>query len=264
MKRFEVGGELPTLDFAMDIIKAKEGDLERRMGGFLTTNRVDREGQSIVGAIVEGNLNTKPYEEYGLWNDNHSQVTVGHPYLLRFEKGRGYYTEGKLLPNIHDGGLAVERANYYWGLAKALREGKGERTLGLSVEGKIDSISPCRSKIYKATIIKAAVCEIPMNPDCQLQILEKSFADLCSCNECRIIKSLTTDSAENLIREDLEGADERKAYNAVVRAISEIIGVEEKKSLQILDEAKHHKGRGEADPLTEEIGKFVKKIFSLI
>jgi len=274
-----------SIPFQFDILKAETGSdpSDRRMGGILTTNRRDREGQVVVAA-QNGTLNTKPYEEFGRWNDNHERVidgvkvsiTVGYPYMLQFRPGVGYYTEGRLLPNVEGGDLAVRRANYYWGLAIAMKAGGFDRSLGLSIEGNINQISPCKTKIYQATIHSAAVCEVPMNPDCKLSMLSKSFSkDRCECHECNLftainksVSAMDSEAARNLIPEDLEGTTARvngevwkKLQETIVKMMATIKGCGEKEASEYFLEKLHQNESNEK--VETETDQLIKRIKNL-
>lgn len=214
-----------TIPFQWWITKAESfGDDEtRRMGGMLTTPRLDRQNQYLDAAVIDGALDFSEYREFGRWNDTHwtpngQKVTVGFPESLEFIPGKGWYTEGRLLPNVPNGGLAVERANYYWGLAKAMQKGHFDRSLGLSAEGFVTDLSECKQHILKAKVRNAAVCEVPINPDCELRILEKAFGSTqgCDCSQC-LKKAMGTGDAAAMVPEDLEGAP---TYNQLLAKLA--------------------------------------------
>jgi hypothetical protein len=218
---FGAGDDL-AIPFFYELVKAAKephrGAEVRKLGGFLTTAKRDLDGQRILAALEKGAIDFDPYRQYGAWNDNHHylvdgipfKITIGYPIALEFQKGKGWYTEGVLFDDdpSGDGGLPVQRANYYWDLAKALERMKPQvnRSIGLSVEGQINRISPDKQDILQATVINAAVAEVPKNPDCALSIL-KSFYDVRMQESIKkdpagIAKAITADNFGSFIKED--------------------------------------------------------------
>jgi len=200
-------------------IEPVQGVPMRKLGGFLTTAAKDLMGQELIAAIDEKALDFSPYRKHGRWNDNHYvfnrdgskyQVTVGFPTDLEFHKGKGWYTEGYLLPDDPD--LAdtepLRRANYYWALAQIYhKHPELGKSLGFSIEGNTDEETPDKKKILKATVYNAAVTEVPINPECQATIL-KSFqatyrAESIMKDRDDLIKGLSTTTAAPLVRQDL-------------------------------------------------------------
>jgi hypothetical protein len=226
---YTIGQDI-QIPFFYDLVKAAsethKGKEVRKLGGFLTTARRDLDGQRMLAALEKGAIDFGPYREYGVWNDNHHhivngipfKITIGYPIALEFHKGKGWYTEGVLLDDdpSGEGGLAVQRANYYWDLAKALERMKPQvnRSLGLSVEGSINKISADEEDIIKATVVNAAVAEVPKNPECAISIL-KSFYDVNILGSIRkapseIEKAMMSGDAASFVKQDWEGAVHNK------------------------------------------------------
>jgi hypothetical protein len=120
----------------------EKGDAEpakrRRIGGIISTESPDRQGETV---LADG-LDFSDWTKNGWYNDNHTKDTdgiVGYPEVVKsFRKGdklpngkvaksTGHWAEGYM--------LSTDRANKLWELGKAL-QGTG-RSLGFSVEGKI-------------------------------------------------------------------------------------------------------------------------------
>ena len=156
-------------DIACKVFKSAEG--ERRIGGIVSTDHMDRQEETI---IQEG-LDFSEFVSKGWFNDNHDSSTpglVGTPDFVEMRtlgKGRkGWYVEGALLPAGH------QRADAIWGLANALQ--KTDRRLGFSVEGAIverDADNP--SLIRKAKVREIAITRCPVNQNTSLTVLAKSL-----------------------------------------------------------------------------------------
>jgi hypothetical protein len=155
--------------------KAKaDGSKGRFIGGFVTTDHMDRQ-QEII--LQEG-LDFGPFLKGGWFNDNHDKSTdslVGYPTAAELRQyptdpmHKGWYVEGELL----DG---HSRADSLWTLAQALQK-SGKRKLGFSVEGSIDERDDKRPNIVrKATVREVAITRCPVNTRTSLDILAKSLA----------------------------------------------------------------------------------------
>jgi hypothetical protein len=169
---------------------AAEGK-KRRIGGIISTESQDRQGETV---LADG-LDFSDFTKNGWFNDNHSKDTdgiVGYPeYVKAVKKGeklpngdiapnKGHWAEGYLLGH--------ERANKIWDLGKTL-EGTGRR-LGFSVEGKIlrregpktiakksedGSVDWVGNKVAKALVRNVAVTNCPVNTETGLEILARSL-----------------------------------------------------------------------------------------
>jgi hypothetical protein len=162
--------------FAFDIEvevfqKAGPGEQDWRIGGIVSTDGLDRQGERL---IQEG-LDFSPFLKGGWFNDNHQSDTasaVGYPTaaeLRTLPDGRkGWYVEGYLLKGY-------EPAKKLWELANALQ--KSDRRLGFSVEGSIlerDVTDP--KTVRKAVVREVAITRCPVNTDTTLSVLAKSLA----------------------------------------------------------------------------------------
>jgi hypothetical protein len=148
---------------ACAVFKAGEADGERRIGGYCSTEHVDRQGE----VVLQRGLEFDEFVKFGYFNDNHNQATaavVGIPDKAEYRQGHGWYTEGRLLKG-------VKRADEIWELAKSLEP--TERRLGFSIEGKV--IERRDNYIVKAKIRNVAVTNAPVNTSCSWSLLSKSF-----------------------------------------------------------------------------------------
>jgi hypothetical protein len=152
--------------------KSGEPGKERRIGGFVTTEDLDQQGDRI---IQEG-LDFSHFLSKGWFNDNHSKDTagiVGHPDIAELrEKGgkKGWWVEGYLLKG-------TKRADDIWDLANALQ--KSGRSLGYSVEGKIqERTGPNDHIIAKAMVKNVAITNCPVNDRTSLEVLAKSLTQM--------------------------------------------------------------------------------------
>jgi len=113
---------------AVNLIKSdKETATKWYIGGFASTEALDRQGESVL----QKGLDFSEFVQHGYYNDNHQQHTsavVGVPELAEYRKGLGWYTEGYLLKG-------VQRAIEIYNLAKSLED--EPRKLGFSIEGKL-------------------------------------------------------------------------------------------------------------------------------
>lgn len=152
--------------------KSGEGDKDRRIAGFVTTDDLDQQGEKLV----QTGLDFEHFLTKGWFNDNHSRETtgiVGYPETAELRKKgdrQGWYVEGYLLKG-------TKRADEIWELANALQ--KSGRRLGFSVEGQIHERSGSGSKtIAKATVKNVAITNCPVNDKTSLEVLAKSLDSL--------------------------------------------------------------------------------------
>lgn len=146
----------------VEIVKGSS-DTDRRIGGFCSTEHLDRQGE----VVLQRGLDFDEFVQYGYYNDNHSQATsavVGVPEKAEYVDGNGWYTEGHLLKGF-------PRADEIWSLAKSLEGTK--RKLGFSIEGKV--LERRDNYITKAKIRNVAVTNSPVNTNCTWSALAKSF-----------------------------------------------------------------------------------------
>lgn len=148
---------------ACAIFKGGAADGERRIGGYCSTEHVDRQGE----VVLQRGLDFDEFVKFGYFNDNHNQATaavVGIPDKAEYHQGRGWYAEGSLLKGN-------KRADEIWELAKSLEN--TSRRLGFSIEGKV--MERRDNYIVKAKIRNVAVTNAPVNTNCTWGLLSKSF-----------------------------------------------------------------------------------------
>jgi hypothetical protein len=187
---------------AAAILKAGDGDNDRRIGGYASTESLDRQQEQVL----QKGLDFTEFTQHGYYNDNHKQDTaavVGIPELARFDAGQGWYTEGHLLKGY-------DPAERIWKLATALHG--TSRSLGFSIEGKIERREG--NRIVKARVRHVAITNSPVNTDCTWGILAKSFCQHPSAAECAdacciVHKAMTVGAVKGkgglvLVPEDLE------------------------------------------------------------
>lgn len=155
---------------------AGEGRM-RRIGGIISTENPDREGE----VILQRGLDFNDFMRNGWYNDNHSRATdgiLGYPELVKT------FRAGEALP---DGSIAssnmtwaegyllnTKKADKIWELGQAL-QGTG-RHLGYSVEGSIQKrLGANKKTIAKAKVRNVAITNCPVNDDSRLDILAKSL-----------------------------------------------------------------------------------------
>jgi hypothetical protein len=152
--------------------KASPEGTERRIGGIVSTDHLDRQSEIL---LQEG-LDFSPFLKGGWFNDNHDSATdsvVGYPEkaeLRHLPDGRkGWYVEGYL--------LKTDRGNRIWDLATELQRSGSGRKLGFSVEGSIGERDPDDPKtVRKAVVREVAITKCPVNTNTSLSVLAKSLA----------------------------------------------------------------------------------------
>lgn len=172
--------DLP-FDFEIPITFFEKADAEpgkqRRIGGVITTESPDRQGE----VILQRSLDFSPFLTYGWYNDNHDRSATG---ILGYPEAVQFYGKGAVLPNGEtmksDGHwaegylLETKKADQIWELGKALQ--KTNRRLGFSVEGSIQKrTGPLRKCIAKATVKNVAITHVPVQADSRLELLAKSL-----------------------------------------------------------------------------------------
>jgi len=123
--------EIPfKFELPVEIWKAAEPGKRRRIGGIISTDKIDRQGEQVL----QRGLDFKDFLKNGWFNDNHTKDTtgiVGYPEKVKRVQYRGrpaHYVEGYLLDDF-------DRADEIWKLARSLQ--KTNRRLGFSVEGSV-------------------------------------------------------------------------------------------------------------------------------
>jgi hypothetical protein len=152
--------------------KAGQPGQERRIGGMISTDGMDRQAEKVLQA----GLDFKEFLSNGWFNDNHSRETtgiVGYPIKVERRKnaGRdGHYVEGYLLPDY-------EPATKIWKLANSLQ--KTGRRLGFSIEGAVTRRAGHSGQIIaEAKVRNVAITNCPVNTDTGLEVLAKSMVAL--------------------------------------------------------------------------------------
>ncbi len=198
--------------------KAGEDGKERRIGGIVSTDHLDRQSE----VLVQKGLDFAPFLKSGWFNDNHDSSTdglIGYPQTAEMrtlpDGSTGWYVEGYLLKGS-------ERADRIWDLANALQ--KTDRRLGFSVEGSIvkrDESNP--KKVHKAVVREVAITRCPVNTNTALSVLAKSLsAGHASPTSAPVIPG----EGAALRVESLEGGEEDKKLKKKKKLYrkSEVIG----------------------------------------
>lgn len=146
---------------------------ERRIGGFVSTSQIDRQGETLL----QTGLDFQPFLKGGWFNDNHDHSTealVGYPEFAELRPlpdapdHQGWYVEGYLLKGH-------SRSDNLWNIAQALQ--KSDRRLGFSVEGAIEERDTANPKIVrKAQVREVAITRCPVNTNTGLDVLAKSLS----------------------------------------------------------------------------------------
>jgi hypothetical protein len=149
--------------------KAGEPGKERRIGGVISTEDKDRQGE----VVLQRGLDFSEFVQNGWFNDNHSKATtdiVGYPISIeqRMVSGKPtHYVEGYLLEGHGP-------SDKIWNLANALA--KTDRRLGFSIEGSVQRrAGPSGATIAKAKVREVAITKCPVNTSTGLEILAKSI-----------------------------------------------------------------------------------------
>ena len=149
--------------------KAGEPGKERRIGGLISSESKDRQGE----VVLQRGLDFSEFIANGWINDNHSKETtgiVGYPTLVEKTVHNGRPAtrfEGYLLQGY-------PRADQIWELANVLQ--KTGRRLGFSIEGAVQRRDGLEGEIVaKAKVRNVAVTNAPVNTDTQLEVIAKSL-----------------------------------------------------------------------------------------
>jgi hypothetical protein len=152
--------------------KAGEKGKERRIGGIISTEDKDRQGE----VVLQRGLDFSEFINHGWFNDNHSKDTtgiVGYPTKVEKQTVGGkprHRVEGYLLPNYGP-------ANKIWELARSLQ--KTNRRLGFSIEGSVGQREGYDGKtVAQAKVRNVAITNCPVNVSTGLEILAKSLVAL--------------------------------------------------------------------------------------
>jgi len=170
---YEHGTDIVCAFDDVGLVKAGAGTDKERMllYGWASAPTLDDDGERV---LQEG-LDVKPLLKKGWVNWNHRQDPdgiIGVPLVAELRDRPGFgkclYTELELLPSR-------PMAPSVWKLAKSLEEDKVERTLGLSLEGKVGARSP-KGTVKKATVFNIAVTGNPKNDNAPVRALLKGIA----------------------------------------------------------------------------------------
>jgi len=156
-----------------------EGEFPMRIGGIVTTDQLDKQGEEIV----QTGLDFRPFLQSGWYNDNHGQRTSD---VLGYPTDALYVRKGSMLPNgqiAENNGwwaegylLNTTEGRKVWDLCQAAGSLPGERRLGFSIEGKIgerDKRKP--SRILTAMVRNVAVTHCPVNTGTGMEALVKAL-----------------------------------------------------------------------------------------
>lgn len=159
---------------------APEGE-QRRFGGLVTTESVDRQGQVV---LADG-LNFSHFMDHGWFNDNHDAATaqaVGEPTSIRRVRRGEPLPDGTVAPaNGHWAEGILYRghppADGIWSLSQAIKKNPaGRRKLGFSIEGKIKARSGAEGQVIAAAdVFEVAITRCPVNTDTGMNILAKAL-----------------------------------------------------------------------------------------
>lgn len=244
-------------NFAFDIEidafeKAGGGDKERRIGGFVSTADLDKQGE----VVLQEGLDFAPFLKGGWFNDNHSRDmadVLGYPDSAQLvKKGQtlpngktadknGWYVEGFLLKG-------APKPDAIWNLAQSLQN--TGRKLGFSIEGKVTSRRTLEkgTPIVASAIVKnVAITHCPVNDKTALEVLVKSLS-VGPAVATPPAGVATPGSGRPLMPESLEGANGGKKKRKKKIKKSEALdliakrypGITPKQAQRVLDAALKH------------------------
>jgi hypothetical protein len=205
---------------AVDLIKSGDTEDRWKIGGFASTEALDRQGEQVF----QRGLDFSEFVEHGWFNDNHQQHTsaaIGVPESAEYKKGHGWYTSGYLLKS-------VQRAVEIYNLAKSLENEAPHRKLGFSIEGKI--LERLGNKIVKALIRNVAVTNSPVNTECTWGLIAKSFADDIEAKALSVGHArCASNGGRVLVPEDLEKDEIKYIYYCghCKKAFGSTVGLED-------------------------------------
>lgn len=188
-----------------ELVKGQDG--EWKVAGLASTPSVDKQGEVIVPAGIDGTPIAQGKGFFNFDHDNSPESTIG--VLDSYKKSsNGMYVEGRLFKNH-------SRAKAIYEIMTSLNKGDKGR-VGMSVEGKVVERDIANPKIIKRCIIKnVALTLSPVNQD--------TYAD--------IIKSMSSEAA---IEFDSTGKKESSETNNVSKSneptfsASEVVAMIEK------------------------------------
>jgi hypothetical protein len=156
---------------SMDEIGVVKGGDSDKMTMFGFASSPSKDGEE--DRIIQKGLNVEPFLTGGWVNWDHDRLKIiGYPNIAEVRQHPktnkdGLYVEYDLLKGL-------STAERVYKLAKALRDNKAPRSLGLSIEGKKRSVSD-KGVILKADVLGLAVTPYPINKETSTSILMKSM-----------------------------------------------------------------------------------------
>lgn len=186
----QINGIPFKVEFPVEVFeKAGEKEKEWRIGGIISTEHPDRQGE----VVKQSGLDFSDFLKNGWFNDNHSRETtgiLGYPSVVKSSKYEGKpatYVEGYLLKDY-------DRAKEVYKLGKALQ--RTNRKLGFSVEGKVLRRVGIDGKIIaQAKVSNVAITNCPVNTATGMDILAKSIHAVLNAETSQWEKALTAGSA---------------------------------------------------------------------
>ena len=153
-------GWTPMLAKSMD---AEMPEGQGLIGGIVSTDTCDFDGE----VIEQDGIDWAYFEQRGLLNYNHTNLTVGEPISIT-RKGGCTLLQGALYLHVAEGKRIYETA-------QGMRKSNAKRTYGFSIEGEVLARDPLDEKrITKCRIMNVSVCEHPKNPETAMVTLQKA------------------------------------------------------------------------------------------
>lgn len=144
-------------------VKKSEKEGRRLIQGYASTDREDRQGESLV----QKGLDISDFVDHGYLNyDHNNSIILGYPTENTTIDSKGLWVEGELLKGL-------PMADQIWDLALALKKSNAPRKLGFSVEGKVTERQG--KQVRKAKIYNCAITTNPVNVDATWEAVVKSF-----------------------------------------------------------------------------------------
>ena len=168
----------------LELVKSQTtGDISRRcVKGFASTEALDQSGESVL----QKGLDWAPLKATGFINYDHQKreiagaqvpIIIGYPTDV-IMKSHGLWVEGELLNPGTTSCPELQLADYMWQLGMQLQKSGSDRRLAYSVEGGI--LERRGNKVVRAIARHVALTHKPVNTDCSVEVLAKSFC----CGKC--------------------------------------------------------------------------------
>lgn len=167
----------------------------------------DREQETVI----QKGLDFEPFKEHGEFNWNHiNHAIVGLPTGEKawFDEA-GWAGQGEIIKGMpiwagYDTDMVINQHNQF-------KKAGYSRGLCCSIEGKVTKRSACGKYVEKAVVYNVALTFRPINPNCTVGLLAKSFAKQLPIIEGdSFYRSLDAAGTAAFRKEDLEGAQERR------------------------------------------------------